>query len=82
MVRVERGLPLGDCEREPGGEKVEAYSEAAEGCDRLYARETSDWESGKVSPKDCRVLVLKAEAASGGVDTRSVGASRSKDCMS
>lgn len=53
--------PAGDIEREPGGERVEAYKEAAEGLDRRKARLVSDCDNGDNGDSktgvECRVLV-------------------------
>jgi hypothetical protein len=79
----ERGRGAGDEEREPGGEKVEAYRAAADGAERRsrMGRVTSDWESGVPCMEAIRVFwTLKAadDAAMGGAEMGSVGESWSK----
>jgi hypothetical protein len=73
--------PEGDAEREPGGVRVEAKSEAEEGFGLRKGRVASDCESGCAST--CwRVLgSLMVDAARGGECIESAAESLSGDCM-
>lgn len=67
-VTREAGRPMGDWDREPGGDRVDAYREAADGCDRRCGRLISDWESEEASLRVWRVFwTVKAGAITGDV---------------
>jgi hypothetical protein len=76
--------PAGDIERDPGGERVEAYKEAADGLERRKARLVSDCDNGSDSNTgvECRDFVsFMADAAAGNAWSGSVGeAAFSIDC--
>ena len=57
-VRDGQLRPAGDIGREPGGDNVDAYKDAAEGFDLRYVRFDSDCDRGRESMAgvECRVL--------------------------
>jgi len=76
-------LPNGELDRDPGGLNVDANNEAADGFDLRKGKLASDWDSGRASIGDWRVLgSLIVDAAKGSVGNESVGeASSPGDCI-
>lgn len=74
--------PAGEMDLEPGGDSVDAYSEALEGLERRKGREVSELGNDSMVDVECRVLGnFMVEAAMGNAWSGSVGGfSSSKGC--